>query len=165
MSFQDFLVIAPRVAAAIRPSRRLFPFGFCRQSFTLPLAKGSSLVPRNVGHGMLRTLRVLEHQAIFGRSAAASFHALSIPRVRHFVLVEPVRAEMHPVQRTGILQPSFHSSRKIMSASVLLAKTRNSSTSSRFVRIQRMIETIGVMPVPEDVMMIAGELVQGGIGR
>ena len=72
---------------------------------------------------------------------------------------------MHPVQRTGILQPSFHSSRKIMSASVLLAKTRNSSTSSRFVRIQRMIETIGVMPVPEDVMMIAGELVQGGIGR
>jgi hypothetical protein len=28
-----------------------------------------------------------------------------------------------------------------------------------------MIETIGVMPVPVDVMMIAGELVQGGIGK
>jgi hypothetical protein len=35
-----------------------------------------------------------------------------------------------------------------MSASVLLAKTRNNSASSRFVRIQRMIEIFGVMPVP-----------------
>ena len=35
-----------------------------------------------------------------------------------------------------------------MSASVLLAKTKNNSASSPFVRIQRMIEIIGVMPVP-----------------
>ena len=97
MVFQYFLVIAPGITAAILPSRRFFPFGFCRQSFPLPLAKGSGLVPRNIGHRMLRPLWVIERLAVFGRRTAASFHALSVPHVCGFVSVEPVGTKVHSV--------------------------------------------------------------------